>query len=314
MDLPAATRRACAIHVAGLRGHRASVERVTSRRGRRSRDPSHRVLLGHRPGRGARLAARRGHRVFATARNRDDLAELERGRPDALRPRRDRRRLDRARRSKPCSAARRPPRRPRQQRRLRRSTGPSKKSRSTEWRAQFDVNLFGTIAVTQAVLPAMRKAGERHDRQRLLGGRQGRRSRSRLRTAPPSTRSKPCPTRCASRSRPSASASSSSSRARSRRASASARARESRRCSRGPARTGSSTRWPRGRWTATSSGASFRPRRWRSVIVDAIEAARPRARYPVGIMARALIPLRRALPDRWLDALMRRTLRMPSPP
>ena len=29
------------------------------------------------------------------------------------------------------------------------------------------------------------------------------------------------------------------------------------------------------------------------VVVDAIESARPRARYRVGIMARALIPLRR---------------------
>ena len=50
------------------------------------------------------------------------------------------------------------------------------------------------------------------------------------------------------------------------------------------------------------------------VIVEASETARPRPRYPVGIMARAYIALRRALPDRWLDAQMRRTLRMPSPP
>jgi NAD(P)-dependent dehydrogenase (short-subunit alcohol dehydrogenase family) len=50
------------------------------------------------------------------------------------------------------------------------------------------------------------------------------------------------------------------------------------------------------------------------VIVEASESASPRTRYTVGIMARAYIALRRALPDRWLDAQMRRTLRMPSPP
>ncbi len=50
------------------------------------------------------------------------------------------------------------------------------------------------------------------------------------------------------------------------------------------------------------------------VIVEASESTRPRPRYPVGLMARAYIALRRVLPDRWLDAQMRRTLRMPSPP
>ena len=38
------------------------------------------------------------------------------------------------------------------------------------------------------------------------------------------------------------------------------------------------------------------------VIVDAIESPRPRTRYPVGRIARILIPLTRLLPDRWLDA------------
>ena len=51
------------------------------------------------------------------------------------------------------------------------------------------------------------------------------------------------------------------------------------------------------------------------VIVDAIESARPRTALPGRDASRgAYIPLRRALPDRWLDAQMRRTLRMPSPP
>jgi hypothetical protein len=47
------------------------------------------------------------------------------------------------------------------------------------------------------------------------------------------------------------------------------------------------------------------------VIVDAIEARRPRARYRVTPMARLLIPLRRFLPDRAVDAMMRRSLRLP---
>ncbi|MGE5412827.1 MAG: SDR family NAD(P)-dependent oxidoreductase, partial [Syntrophomonadaceae bacterium] len=54
------------------------------------------------------------------------------------------------------------------------------------------------------------------------------------------------------------------------------------------------------------------------VIVDSIEARRPRPRYPVGMMPRALFPLKTALPDRWLDGLMRRALRLrpavPAPP
>jgi NAD(P)-dependent dehydrogenase (short-subunit alcohol dehydrogenase family) len=48
------------------------------------------------------------------------------------------------------------------------------------------------------------------------------------------------------------------------------------------------------------------------VIVDAIESRRPRARYRITPMARALIPLSRWLPDRWVDGLMRRSLKMPA--
>jgi NAD(P)-dependent dehydrogenase (short-subunit alcohol dehydrogenase family) len=47
------------------------------------------------------------------------------------------------------------------------------------------------------------------------------------------------------------------------------------------------------------------------VVLDAIESARPRARYRVTSMARTLIPLSRLLPSRWIDALMRRSLRIP---
>ena len=47
------------------------------------------------------------------------------------------------------------------------------------------------------------------------------------------------------------------------------------------------------------------------VILDAIESPRPRPRYRVAAMARLLIPLRRVLPDRAIDALMRRSLGIP---
>jgi NAD(P)-dependent dehydrogenase (short-subunit alcohol dehydrogenase family) len=47
------------------------------------------------------------------------------------------------------------------------------------------------------------------------------------------------------------------------------------------------------------------------VVVDAIEAERPRARYRVTAMARLLLPLSRVLPDRLVDAAMRRALRLP---
>lgn len=46
-------------------------------------------------------------------------------------------------------------------------------------------------------------------------------------------------------------------------------------------------------------------------VVDAIESPRPRPRYRVTAMARLLLPLRRILPDRVLDAGMRRALRLP---
>jgi hypothetical protein len=49
------------------------------------------------------------------------------------------------------------------------------------------------------------------------------------------------------------------------------------------------------------------------VILDAIESRRPRARYRVTSMARTLIPLSRLLPSRWIDGLMRRSLKIPGP-
>jgi NAD(P)-dependent dehydrogenase (short-subunit alcohol dehydrogenase family) len=50
-----------------------------------------------------------------------------------------------------------------------------------------------------------------------------------------------------------------------------------------------------------------------SVILGAIESDRPRTRYPVTLLARMLIPLRRLLPDRYFDWQMKRMLKLPSP-
>ena len=50
------------------------------------------------------------------------------------------------------------------------------------------------------------------------------------------------------------------------------------------------------------------------IVVDAIESSRPRARYKVTWLARTLIPLKRVLPDRWLDRMMRFSLKLPAGP
>ncbi len=46
------------------------------------------------------------------------------------------------------------------------------------------------------------------------------------------------------------------------------------------------------------------------VILDAIESRRPKTRYRVTRMAKMVIPLTRVLPDRWIDGLMRRSLKI----
>jgi len=46
------------------------------------------------------------------------------------------------------------------------------------------------------------------------------------------------------------------------------------------------------------------------VILDAIESRRPKTRYRVTRMAKIVIPLTRVLPDRWIDGLMRRSLKI----
>ena len=182
-----------------------------------------------------------------------------------------------------------------------------------QWRAQFDVNLFGTLAVTQAVLPAMRKQQSgRIINVSSVAGKLG------IPFAAPYCASKhaleamsdalrvevspfgirvvlvepgPVETRFGERARSGV---------------ASLLSRP------GPyqelyklAERAMNVDFQRGNLPAEAVA---------KVIVEASESARPRTRYTVGIMARAYIALRRALPDRWLDAQMRRTLRMPSPP
>lgn len=49
------------------------------------------------------------------------------------------------------------------------------------------------------------------------------------------------------------------------------------------------------------------------VIVDSIESPNPKTRYPVGRMAKVFIPLRRLLTDRAIDRRMRKTLKIPGP-
>lgn len=48
------------------------------------------------------------------------------------------------------------------------------------------------------------------------------------------------------------------------------------------------------------------------VILEAIESPRPKTRYPVGRMARALIPLRALLPDSFFDRRMKKALKLNS--
>jgi len=257
-------------------------------------------------------AAGRGHRVFATARNRNDLADLERtanletlaldvtdgaairscvddalsraGRLDAL--------VNNAGYGQ---------------------YGAAEEVTLEEWRAQFEVNLFGAIAMIQACLPAMRRqrAGTIVNVSSVSG-------RVAIPFAAPYSASKhaleavsdalrielsafgvrvvlvepgPIETRFTDRARAMV----------------------------GPliARPG-----PYRELYALAERAmegDFQkgvqpPEAVARVIVDAIEAGRPRPRYPVGMMSRALFPLKTALPDRWLDGLMRRALRIRSTP
>jgi NAD(P)-dependent dehydrogenase (short-subunit alcohol dehydrogenase family) len=256
-------------------------------------------------------AAARGHRVFATARNRSDLAELERkDRVEALT-------LDVTDPRSIASAV---------EAALARAGridvlvnnagygqyGAVEEVTIDEWRAQYEVNVFGSIALTQAVLPAMRRAG-----RGLVVNVSSVAGRVAVPFAAPYSSSKhaleavsdalrvelfpfgirvvlvepgPIETRFGERarsivapllSRP------------------------------GPyrqiyalAERAMDAEFQKGKQPASAVAR---------VILSAIESSNPRPRYRVGMMAKALIPLRSAFPDRWLDGLMRRALRLPPP-
>ena len=263
-------------------------------------------------GRASALAlAARGHRVFATARKEDDLAGLERDGLTALA-------LDVTDPATIAAAVGAVLSRANRLDVLVNNAGYPQYGSVEEvtlaqWRAQFDVNVFGTLAVTQAVLPAMRKQQSgRIINVSSVAGKLG------IPFAAPYCASKhalealsdalrvevspfgirvvlvepgPVETRFGDRARAGVAALLSRP---------------------GPyqelyklAERAMNVDFQRGNLPAEAVAR---------VIVQASESASPRTRYPVGIMARAYIALRRALPDRWLDAQMRRTLRMPNPP
>ena len=263
-------------------------------------------------GRASALAlAARGHRVFATARKEGDLAGLERDGLTALA-------LDVTDPATIAAAVGAVLSRANRLDVLVNNAGYPQYGSVEEvplaqWRAQFDVNVFGTLLVTQAVLPAMRKQRSgRIINVSSVAGKLGipfaapycaskhaleaMSDALRVEVAPFGIRvvlvePGPVETRFGERARSGV---------------ASLLSRP------GPyrelyklAERAMDVDFQRGNLPAEAVA---------KVIVEASEIARPRPRYPVGVMARAYIALRRALPDRWLDAQMRRTLRMPNPP
>lgn len=257
-------------------------------------------------------AALRGHRVFASARNRNDLAELERrenvaglaldvtdaasirsaveavlsqaGRIDAL--------VNNAGYGQ---------------------YGAVEEVSAEEWRAQFEVNFFGAIEMTRAVLPAMRAA--RRGTVVMVSSVAGQISIPfagpycaakhaleavadvlRVEVAPFGVRTVlvepgPIETRFGERARSQVAPFLS--------------------------RPGPYRELYAGAERAMDSDfqkGKLPPEAVARVVVDAIESRRPRPRYPVGSIAKALVPLKRVLPDRWFDAIMRRSLKVPSGP
>ena len=179
-----------------------------------------------------------------------------------------------------------------------------------EWRAQFDVNVFGALAVLRAVLPAMREArrgtvvnvssvagkvtlpfagaycASKHALEAISDA-------LRVELAPWQIRvvviePGPIGTRFGDRTRQ-----------------ATARI--------------LSTPGPYSRFYENAENASERgfqrgrrrPEAVARVIVGAIESKRPRTRYRVAPLARVLVPLKRITSDRFLDRRMKRMLRLP---
>lgn len=253
-------------------------------------------------------AARRGHRVFATARRREDIADLtakgietavidvtdpdsigetvkavlaEAGRIDAL--------VNNAGYGQ---------------------YGAVEDVSADEWRAQFEVNVFGAVAVLRAVLPSMRASrGGTVVNVSSLGGKitvpfasaycaakqalEAISDALRVELAPWGIRvvviePGPVETRFGDRTRQ-----------------ATARI--------------LATPGPYSRFYENAERASQkefqrgrrRPDVVARVILDAVESKRPKTRYRVGPLARVLLPLKRLTSDRFLDGRMKRMLRLP---
>jgi len=256
-------------------------------------------------------AAARGHRVFASARNLNDLAELERP------PRLEGLRLDVTDSSSIRAAIEQVASRAGRLDALVNNAGYAQYGAVEEvtdeqWRAQFDANLFGAIETTRAALPLMRRSGggtlvmvssvggrvvipfaapycaSKHALEALADALRVELSAFGIRTVV--VEPGPIETRFDERARslvtpllgrP------------------------------GPYRElyAGAERAMDGDFQRGKRPASVVAR----VILDAIESRRPRPRYRVTSMARTLIPLSRLLPARWIDGLLRRSLRIPPP-
>lgn len=255
-------------------------------------------------------AAARGHRVFASARNPSDLADLERvGRLETLR-------LDVTDSGSTRAAVEAVEKRAGRLDALVNNAGYAQygaveEITPEEWRAQFDVNLFGAIETTRAALPLIRRTGGGTVVMvSSVGGRlsipfaapycaskhalEAVADALRVEVAPFGIRvvlvePGPIETRFAERARSIV---------------APLLARP------GPYREYYvlAERAMDGDFQRGKRPAPVVAR----VIVDAIESRRPRARYRITPMARTLIPLSRWMPDRWVDGLMRRSLKMPA--
>jgi NAD(P)-dependent dehydrogenase (short-subunit alcohol dehydrogenase family) len=264
-------------------------------------------------GRAAALeAVAHGHRVFATARNRNDLVELER--PDRLIALA----LDVTDRASIRTAVEQVLSRAGRIDALVNNAGYGHYGAVEDipaegWRDQFDVNFFGAIELIQAVVPAMRQARQgKIVNVSSVAGRlpipfaaaycstkhalEAVSDSLRVELAPFGIRivvvePGPIDTRFTERAR-------------------SIVAPLIRRP--GPYRSlyAGAERAMNGEFQAGSLPAAAVAK----VIVRAIESPRPRTRYAVTAMAKVLIPVRRFLPDRVLDFLMRRSLRIPPGP
>jgi len=254
-------------------------------------------------------AARRGHRVFASARNVADLSEITR--PPSIEPLT----LDVTDPSSITAAVRRVHEAAGRIDALVNAAGYAhygavEEVSAEEWRAQFEVNFFGAVDLSRAVLPVMREA--RRGTIVMVSSVGGRivvpfaapycASKHALEAVSDSLRVEAAPfgirvvvvepgpvaTRFADKARAIV---------------APLIARP------GPYRE--LYRGAEGAMNGDFQKGGGPPELVARAVVDAIEAPHPRARYRVTAMARLLIPLRRFLPDRAVDAMMRRSLKVP---